>query len=269
VTTSPSTPARGRRREREPPQDPDPPRDSDAPRDSEAKPGSDAPRDSERPRQPGRPRHPRTDEAILAATFRQLVDVGYGSLSVESVAAAAGVAKTTIYRRYPTKRDLAIAALSVELPFPELPSDIDTRSGLRSVIALIAHAMVDTGAIRILGSLLVESNRDPDPFAVFRQRLLEPRRALVVELLRRGIERGEVRPDADPLIVTEMMAGAIFAHHAILGGSTTNAWLDGLTDHLWAMVRSDVGRSSRAGSRARMAAPPAARSGRGRSASGR
>ena len=250
MTASPSTPARGQRHE------PEPPRDSEVARDSEA------------PRQPGRPRHPRTDVAIMAATFRQLVDVGYGNLSVESVAAAAGVAKTTIYRRYPTKRDLAIAALSVELPFPELPSDIDTRSGLRSVIALIAHAMVDTGAIRILGSLLVESNRDPDLFAVFRQRLLEPRRALVMELLRRGIERGEVRPDADPLIVTEMMAGAIFAHHAILGGATTDAWLDGLTDHLWAMVRSEVGRSSRAGGGARGGAPRAGRSVAARSRGG-
>jgi AcrR family transcriptional regulator len=164
--------------------------------------------------------------------------VGYGNLSVESVAAAAGVAKTTIYRRYPTKRDLAIAALSVELPFPDVAADTDTRAGLRSVVSLIAHAMVDTGAIRILGSLLVEANREPDLFAVFRQRLLEPRRALVLELLRRGIERGEVRPDADPLIVTEMMAGAIFAHHAILGGATTDAWLDGLSDHLWVTVRA-------------------------------
>ena len=188
----------------------------------------------------GRPRHPRTDEAILEATFRQLVDVGYGNLSVESVAAAAGVAKTTIYRRYPTKRELAIAALQLELPVPAFSADVEIRSGLRSVISLIARAMVDTGAIRILGSLLVESNREPDLLAVFRQRLLEPRRALVMDLLRHGMDRGEVRPDADPLVVTEMMAGAIFAHHAILGGSTTDAWLDALADHLWTMVRADA-----------------------------
>ena len=128
----------------------------------------------------------------------------------------------------------------MELPVPAFTPDVDIRSGLRSVVSLIAHAMVDTGAIRILGSLLVEANREPDLFAVFRQRLLEPRRALVMDLLRRGIDRGEVRPDADPLVVTEMMAGAIFAHHAILGGSTTDAWLDALADHLWTMVRADV-----------------------------
>jgi AcrR family transcriptional regulator len=187
----------------------------------------------------GRPRHPDTDRAILGATFRQLVEVGYGGLSVESVAASAGVAKTTIYRRYPTKRDLVIAALQMELPFPGgLPPAADTKSALRAVIQLIVHAMVDSGAIRILGSLLVEANREPDLLALFRERLLEPRRAFVLGLLERGIERGEVRPDIDPLVVTEMMAGAIFGHHAILGQPTSDAWLDALIDHVWAAIRT-------------------------------
>ena len=186
----------------------------------------------------GRPRHPATDGAILEATFRELVEVGYGGLSVESVAASAGVAKTTIYRRYPTKRDLVIAALQMELPFPGgLPPATDTRSALRAVIQVIVHAMVDSGAIRILGSLLVEANREPDLLALFRERLLEPRRAFVLGLLERGIERGEVRPDIDPLVVTEMMAGAIFGHHAILGQPTSDAWLDALIDHVWAAIR--------------------------------
>jgi len=186
----------------------------------------------------GRPRHPDIDQAILAATFRQLVEVGYGNLSVEAVAAVAGVAKTTIYRRYPTKRDLVMAALQVEIPFPSPAANSDTRSALKSVVEVIIHAMVDSGALRILGSLLVEDPREPDLLATFRRRLLEPRRALVIELLRRGIDRGEVRPDADPLIVTEMMAGAIFAHHAILRERTTEAWVDGLMDHVWAAIRA-------------------------------
>jgi AcrR family transcriptional regulator len=166
-----------------------------------------------------------------------LVDEGYGGLTIEAVAATAGVAKTTIYRRYPTKRDLVLAALQVEIPFPQPPRDADVRTALRNVVETVVHAMVDTGAIRILGSLLVEDPREPDLLALFRQRLLEPRRALVLDLLRRGMERGEVRPDVDPLIVTEMMAGAIFGHHAILGLPTSDAWLEGLIDHIWAAIR--------------------------------
>ena len=186
----------------------------------------------------GRPRHPDTDRAILGATFRLLVEGGYGNLSIEAVAAAAGVAKTTIYRRYPAKRDLVVAALQVEAPFPGPPLDTDTRSALRAVVEQLIHSMIDTGAVRILGSLLVEEGREPGLLGVFRTRLLEPRRGLVLDLLARGVERGEVRPDVDPLLVTEMMAGAIFAHHVILGETADPAWLDGLIDHVWAAIRT-------------------------------
>jgi AcrR family transcriptional regulator len=199
-----------------------------------------APRDrTERPPAPrGRPRHPDTDRAILAATFRQLVEVGYGGLSVEAVAAAAGVAKTTIYRRYPTKRDLVIAALQVEVPLPEISTTGDLRTSLRDAVHTVVHRMVDSGALRILGSLLVEANREPELLAMFRERLLEPRRNLIADLLQAGIERGELRPDLDPLVVTEMLAGATIAHHAILGQPLSAEWIDALVDHIWAATRA-------------------------------
>jgi AcrR family transcriptional regulator len=186
----------------------------------------------------GRPRHPDTDLAILAATFRQLVEVGYGGLSVEAVASAAGVAKTTIYRRYPTKRDLVIAALQVEVPMPELSATGDVRTSLRAAVHTVVHRMVDSGALRILGSLLVEASREPELLALFRERLLQPRRILIADLLRTGIERGELRPDLDPMVVTEMLAGATIAHHAILGLPLSDDWIDALVDHIWAAIRA-------------------------------
>jgi AcrR family transcriptional regulator len=186
----------------------------------------------------GRPRHPDTDRAILGATFRQLIEVGYASLSVEAVAAAAGVAKTTLYRRYPTKRDLVIAALESGTPFSGPIDAPDTHAALAVFIRSAIAMMVDSGAIRILGSLLVEERREPELLDVFRKRLLEPRRAIVVDVLRQGIARGDVRPDADPLLVTEMIAGAIFGHHAILGQHADEAWIEALVDHVWAAIRA-------------------------------
>jgi AcrR family transcriptional regulator len=186
----------------------------------------------------GRPRHPDTDRAILQATFRQLVEVGYASLSVEAVAAAAGVAKTTLYRRYPTKRDLVIAALESGTAFVAPLDAADTQAALAAFIRQAIAAMVDSGAIRILGSLLVEERREPELLDVFRKRLLEPRRALVVAMIQRGVERGELRRDVDPLIVTEMIAGAIFGHHAILGQTADDAWIEALVQHVWAAVRA-------------------------------
>ena len=188
------------------------------------------------PQPRGRPRDTDVDHRILAATFRQLIDVGYGALSIEAVAVEAGVAKTTIYRRHPTKAELVVAALSVEVPFPPLPTELPSRDALGRFVRQAIAMLVDSGAIRILGSLLVEEARHPGLLETFRGRLLQPRREIVEQMLRRGIERGEIRHDIDPLVVTEMLAGAIFAHHAILGLTGTDAWVDGLIDHVWAAI---------------------------------
>ena len=184
--------------------------------------------DSSPPR--GRPRDPSADEAILEATFRQLIDVGYGGLSIEAVAAAAGVAKTTIYRRWPTKRDLVVAALETETPFEPPRIDVDSRTALGMFVRTAIAMLIESGAIRILGSLLVEEQREPGL-------LLEPRRGMVEAMLRAGIARGEIRADIDPLVVTEMIAGAVFGHHAILGLTATEPWIDALVDHVWEAIR--------------------------------
>lgn len=194
----------------------------------------------------GRPRDTAADERILASTFRQLVDVGYGGLSIEAVAAEAGVAKTTIYRRYPTKRDLVIASLSREVPFPPPPPDLPARDAIELFVRTGIHMLIDTGAVRVLASLLIEDQREPGILDTFRARLLEPRRDLVVQMLRRGMERGELRPDIDPLVVTEMVAGAIFGHHIVLGQPTTEAWIEDLVDHVWHAVAMPASGGARA-----------------------
>lgn len=184
----------------------------------------------------GRPRDAGADRRILEATFRQLVDVGYGALSIESVAAEAGVAKTTIYRRHPTKAELVVAALGVEVPFVPPSADIDARTALDAFVRQAINVLIDSGAIRILGSLLVEDAREPGLLTAFRQRIIGPRRGFVEAMLRGGIERGEIRPDIDPLVVTEMIAGAIVGHHAILGLTATDDWIRSLVDHVWAAI---------------------------------
>jgi len=188
----------------------------------------------------GRPRDTDVDERILATAFRHLVREGYGGTSIEAVAADAGVAKTTIYRRYPTKRDLVVAALRAETPFAEPPADLHAKEALDLFVRGAIAMLIDSGAIRVLGSLLVEEQREPGLLAVFRERILFPRRALVDRMLKRGIERGEIRPDIDPLVVTEMVAGAVFGHHAILGLAATDEWVHSLVEHVWAAIAATV-----------------------------
>ena len=186
----------------------------------------------------GRPRDVDVDQRILASAFRQLVQVGYAGLSIESVAADAGVAKTTIYRRYPTKRDLVIAALRESTPFPMPALDLPAREALEAFVRGAIAMLIESGAFRVLGSLLVEDQRHPGLLDVFRERVLFPRRAMVEAIIQRGIERGELRRDVDPLIVIEMIAGAVFAHHVILGLGGDEAWIASLVDHVWSAIHS-------------------------------
>ena len=186
----------------------------------------------------GRPRDAAADERILAATFGQLVSVGYGGLSIEQVAVEAGVAKTTIYRRYPTKRELVVAALTREVPFAAPPPDVPAREGLELFVRVGIRMLIESGAVRILSSLLVEDQREPGILDAFRANLLEPRRAQVVAMLQQGVERGEIRPDIDPYVVTEMVAGAIFGHHVVLGLPTTEEWIESLVDHVWHAIET-------------------------------
>jgi AcrR family transcriptional regulator len=188
----------------------------------------------------GRPRDVGVDERILASTFRQLVAVGYSGLSIESVASDAGVAKTTIYRRYPTKRDLVVAALRQATPFPAPPLDLPARKALEAFVRGAIAALIESGAFRVLGSLLVEEQREPGLLDVFRHRILEPRRAMIEAMLARAIERGELRGDIDPLIVTEMIAGAVFGHHVILGLQGDDAWIASLVEHVWSAIAADA-----------------------------
>jgi AcrR family transcriptional regulator len=160
---------------------------------------------------------------------------------MEAVAAAAGVAKTTVYRRWPSKRDLVVAALATETPFAPPPRDIHSRTALRLFVRQAIAMLIESGAIRILGSLLVEEQREPGLLEAFRQRILGPRRGLVEAMLRAGIERGEIRPDIEPLVVTEMIAGAVFGHHAILGMTADEAWIESLVDHVWAAIEASEG----------------------------
>jgi AcrR family transcriptional regulator len=186
----------------------------------------------------GRPRDRRADDRILHAAFEQLIRVGYGSLSMESVATDAGVAKTTVYRRYSSKRELVLAAVSREVPYEAPSGDLPTRDALELFVRTTVLMLVESGAIRVLASLLVEDQREPGLLDAFRERVIGPRQAIVVGMLERGVERGELRPDIDARTVTELVAGATFAHHLILGQPTTDAWIDSVVDHVWRAIES-------------------------------
>ncbi|WP_026411752.1 TetR/AcrR family transcriptional regulator [Actinomadura oligospora] len=161
---------------------------------------------------PGRPRSERAEKAILDATIDLLAEEsGVDGVSMEAVAARAGVAKTTIYRRWPNKEALIVGALSsLKGPLPELPG-----TGVRDdLLTLARHMSVERGfkASRCFWNVVGGAEKYPGLYARYRQDVMNPRREVYCDVLRRGVERGEVRRDVDVNVAVAMLVGAFSFH---------------------------------------------------------
>lgn len=136
------------------------------------------------------------EQALLTAAWDELLEVGYPKLTIENVAARAGTSKPVIYRRWPTKAKLVLAALTHNVPFdPDLP---DTGSLRDDLIALVGHGIRRYTRVPgdTLPGLITEAFRDPELFAELRRRIAQGEVAeLVRPLLTRAVARGELRTD--------------------------------------------------------------------------
>jgi AcrR family transcriptional regulator len=161
------------------------------------------------PRPPGRPRSPEAERAILDATLELLASEGFDRLTVEGVAASAGVGKATIYRRWPSKLALVLAAVG-ELsahPLPELTTG-RTRDDLVNLLRHIIEALTGTIAGRILPGLVAESARSPELIGVLHDFWLS-RRGLMLEVLRQGSAQGDLPEDVDHELIADLLYGPV------------------------------------------------------------
>ena len=150
----------------------------------------------------GRPRSAEAEQAILNATLRMLGTQGVAGTTIEGVAAEAGVGKTTIYRRWPTKTDLILASISDLVP-PGDPPDTGSMAGdMAAVAETQRRRLAGSGLAGIVPRVLAESMSDPELHDAFVTRVVDPFRAMLRLFIERGIERGELRPDleVEPLV---------------------------------------------------------------------
>lgn len=162
-------------------------------------------------RRAGRPRDARVEQAILDATLTLLTEVGFEAMSIEAVAARAGVGKTAIYRRWPSKEDVVVDLIT-RLHTDDVPV-IDT-GNLRDDLLALALGADSTGSARealqrLLPRFLGESSTNPALFATYQESVIRPRLRMISDLVERAIARGEVRPDIDPTIVIDLVVGAL------------------------------------------------------------
>jgi AcrR family transcriptional regulator len=189
-----------------------------------------APDAPERPR--GRPRSAIADKAILDAAVDLFAERGFEGFSVEDVADRAGVSKATVYRRYPSKVDLVVEAGSClatdEITFPDTGN---LRDDVRGLARSLVNAFKNTRAGKMMPVMTFERRRYPELDAGYR-RFLADRKARTREVLRRGIDRGELPPDTDVAVMSSMLVGPIFHRLMITQEPMNEAFVDALVDAL-------------------------------------
>jgi AcrR family transcriptional regulator len=157
-------------------------------------------------------------EAIYAAVLEELAEVGYTGLSIERVADRARTGKASIYRRWPTRLELVLDCLDHTMPaFNDPPDTGRVRDDLLEVLRRIADTM-NSRVGDATRACMTHTGADDELGIAVRERLLPPRKAMVVEILRRGAERGEVRPAA----VSERIAetGPMLLHGEVVQRGT-------------------------------------------------
>lgn len=165
---------------------------------------------------PGRPRDPSRDEAIFAATLALFAEHGYAGVSIEGVAARAGVGKATIYRRYASKAQLVVDAVHVCAGITDqLPDTGDVRADLTTMLTSLMD-LLRSEMGPVLVAFAAERARYPALDEEFKRTVIGAKRAHIRQLLTAAVERGEVPADSDVEIMAE--AGpALLWHHALNG----------------------------------------------------
>jgi AcrR family transcriptional regulator len=179
----------------------------------------------------GRPRSEKANRAILDATQALIIERGFADLRLEHVAARAGVAKATLYRRWPSKEALALELL-LELAAPHLAveDEGDTRTELQAAVRHIVDALTDTPFGPAVRALLSQIAINPSLGDPFRATVVQARRDEVARIVARGIARGDLRPDADVDLATETLAGPLY-YRLMFGGELSDDVADRVVEN--------------------------------------
>jgi AcrR family transcriptional regulator len=166
-------------------------------------------------RLPGRPRSEQARHAILSSTLKLLQRIGFSDLTIEAIAADAGVGKATVYRWWPSKGALVVDAFADsaqhKLHFPDTGSVFkDMSLQMNQFLGILR-----TRRGRIVAELLGAGQSNPELLEAFRERFLRPRRQEAYKTLRRGIDRGELPRNLDLDLVLDILYGAIYMRFLI------------------------------------------------------
>jgi AcrR family transcriptional regulator len=177
------------------------------------------------------PRVERSRRVILEAVLDELGAVGYGALTIEAVAARAGVGKSTIYRHWDGKLALVEDAFRTMKAPVEVPESGTLRDRVVAVLEQVACLVEQSTYSACMPALIEAAERDPQ-VADFHCRFSAERRAVLVDLLRDAADDGELPPGNDPELLADALVGSIFLRRLLLHQPLDPALVPVLVDQL-------------------------------------
>jgi AcrR family transcriptional regulator len=195
--------------------------------------GADMPAETRVPK--GRAPHRRDEHARLAvlhAADDLLVERGFGGVTIEGIAARAGVAKQTIYRWWPSKVDVLMDTLVEDAGrHLAVPETGPAAEAARRYLHALARFLTRNPAGKVLLALIGEAQHDADMARVFHERYLDPQRERERGLLRRGIDAGELPAALDVDATLDALCGPVF-YRALTGAPIPRAFVDELVTNV-------------------------------------
>jgi AcrR family transcriptional regulator len=183
------------------------------------------------PRPPGRPRDERASQAITEAALRQLAEIGYAKMSMESIATEARVARATVYRRFRDKADLITAAIAANIAaHGNAERSNDPRADLVRYLEEFDERFGES-CVEVIGTLL-GSREERGALDLHRQRVVMPRTQYARSLLVRAQELGQLSPSIDVDLAVEMLAGSVFARR-VHGTASGPGWAERAVEMIW------------------------------------
>ncbi|MGW0815613.1 TetR/AcrR family transcriptional regulator C-terminal ligand-binding domain-containing protein [Streptomyces viridiviolaceus] len=184
----------------------------------------------------GRPRSAAADTAILAATRAALVDLGWSKLTLGDVAMRAGVAKTTLYRRWAGKNELVVDAVAELFDALRLPDRGSLAADIEGVVLQFAAILARPEAKSGLMAVVAESTRDDALRERIRTSIVDRQKRLVLEGRARAQARGELPPEAGPAeaariadLIFDVVAGAVVHRTLVSAEPADEEWVRGFT----------------------------------------
>jgi len=196
-----------------------------------------------RPKAPntGRPRSPKIHDAVLAAAAKLVLTDGFGTLTMDTIAAAADVGRMTLYRRWPNKAaivmDAFVARVDPNTLFSAGENYLET---IRLQMRAMAKSFRGEDGV-LMRALLGAAQLDPELAIALRERWTMPRRQMAIAYFRDGMKQGYLRADTDPDVLIDLLYAPIYYRLQMGTGPLSNAYVEEIFNHAMRGVRNEQG----------------------------